>query len=131
MRQDVFVAIYRGLKSFRGEVPSIDLELSHCRSPCLPSGAVRRMSSFLSLLPWHEAELEPRPDPAEKHPSSACSIRMLAKLSPQEAMVLSFSRSKDSGVNEIASVKDVLPTRSGPGAPLPGELVRAARRIAR
>jgi len=85
-----------------------------------PSGPAATHAFFSVASTWHEAELEPQPDPAEKASELRLLDQMLAKLSPKKRMVLVLFEIEGLGVNEIASVMDVLPTRSGPGCATPG-----------
>jgi len=94
--QDVFVAIYRGLKSFRGEAQLSTWIYRIAARHASHLGRRRRMRSFLSLLPWHEAELDPSPTRQKRHPSCGCSIRCWPNCHPRSGWSLSFSRSKDS-----------------------------------
>ena len=62
--QDVFVAVYRGLRQFRGEAQLSTWIYRIAARHASHLGRRRRMRSFLSILPWHETEPEPQPDPA-------------------------------------------------------------------
>jgi RNA polymerase sigma-70 factor (ECF subfamily) len=132
--QDVFVAIYRGLKSFRGEAQLSTWIYRIAARHASHLGRRRRMRSFLSLLPWQEAEPEPepQPDPAEKASELRLLDRLLAKLSPKKRMVLVLFEIEGLGVNEIAQVMGCPPnTVWSRLRHARAELVRAARRITR
>ena len=128
--QDVFVAVYRGLRQFRGEAQLSTwiyrIAARHASHLCRR----RRVRSFLSILPWHETEPEPQPDQAEKASELRLLDRLLDKLSPKKRMVLVLFEIEGLGVNEIANVM---------GCPANtvwsrlrharAELVKAARRV--
>jgi len=128
--QDVFVAVYRGLRQFRGEAQLSTWIYRIAARHASHLGRRRRMRSFLSILPWHEPEPEPQPDPAEKASELRLLDRLLDKLSPKKRMVLVLFEIEGLGVNEIASVM---------GCPANtvwsrlrharAELVKAARRV--
>jgi RNA polymerase sigma-70 factor (ECF subfamily) len=128
--QDVFVAVYRGLRQFRGEAQLSTWIYRIAARHASHLGRRRRVRSFLSILPWHETEPEPQPDPAEKASELRLLDRLLDKLSPKKRMVLVLFEIEGLGVNEIASVM---------GCPANtvwsrlrharAELVKAARRV--
>jgi RNA polymerase sigma-70 factor (ECF subfamily) len=128
--QDVFVAVYRGLRQFRGEAQLSTWIYRIAARHASHLGRRRRMRSFLSILPWHETEPEPQPDPAEKASELRLLDRLLDKLSPKKRMVLVLFEIEGLGVNEIANVM---------GCPANtvwsrlrharAELVKAARRV--
>ena len=128
--QDVFVAVYRGLRQFRGEAQLSTWIYRIAARHASHLGRRRRVRSFLSILPWHETELEPQPDPAEKASELRLLDRLLDKLSPKKRMVLVLFEIEGLGVNEIANVM---------GCPANtvwsrlrharAELVKAARRV--
>ena len=128
--QDVFVAVYRGLRQFRGEAQLSTWIYRIAARHASHLGRRRRMRSFLSILPWHETEPQPQPDPAEKASELRLLDRLLDKLSPKKRMVLVLFEIEGLGVNEIANVM---------GCPANtvwsrlrharAELVKAARRV--
>jgi RNA polymerase sigma-70 factor (ECF subfamily) len=128
--QDVFVAVYRGLRQFRGEAQLSTWIYRIAARHASHLGRRRRVRSFLSILPWHETEPEPQPDPAEKASELRLLDRLLDKLSPKKRMVLVLFEIEGLGVNEIANVM---------GCPANtvwsrlrharAELVKAARRV--
>jgi len=128
--QDVFVAVYRGLKQFRGEAQLSTWIYRIAARHASHLGRRRRVRSFLSILPWHETETEPQPDPAEKASELRLLDRLLDKLSPKKRTVLVLFEIEGLGVNEIANVM---------GCPANtvwsrlrharAELVKAARRV--
>jgi RNA polymerase sigma-70 factor (ECF subfamily) len=128
--QDVFVAVYRGLRQFRGEAQLSTWIYRIAARHASHLGRRRRVRSFLSILPWHETESEPQPDPAEKASELRLLDRLLDKLSPKKRMVLVLFEIEGLGVNEIANVM---------GCPANtvwsrlrharAELVKAARRV--
>ena len=128
--QDVFVAVFRGLKQFRGEAQLSTWIYRIAARHASHLGRRRRMRSFLSILPWHEAEPEPQPDPAEKASELRLLDRLLAKLSPKKRMVLVLFEIEGLGVNEIANVMGCPPnTVWSRLRHARAELVKAARRI--
>jgi RNA polymerase sigma-70 factor (ECF subfamily) len=102
--QDVFVAVYRGLRQFRGEAQLSTWIYRIAARHASHLGRRRRMRSFLSILPWHETEPQPQPDPAEKASELRLLDRLLDKLSPKKRMVLVLFEIEGLGVNEIANV---------------------------
>ena len=128
--QDVFVAVFRGLRQFRGEAQLSTWIYRIAARHASHLGRRRRVRSFLSILPWHETEPEPQPDPAEKASELRLLDRLLDKLSPKKRMVLVLFEIEGLGVNEIANVM---------GCPANtvwsrlrharAELVKAARRV--
>ena len=128
--QDVFIAVYRGLKQFRGDAQLSTWIYRIAARHASHLGRRRRMRSFLSLLPWHEAEPEPQDDPAEKASDLRLLDRLLDKLSPKKRMVLVLFEIEGLGVNEIAIVMGCPPnTVWSRLRHARAELVKAARRI--
>jgi len=128
--QDVFIAVYRGLKQFRGDAQLSTWIYRIAARHASHLGRRRRMRSFLSLLPWHEAEPEPQDDPAEKASDLRLLDRLLDKLSPKKQMVLVLFEIEGLGVNEIAIVMGCPPnTVWSRLRHARAELVKAARRI--
>ena len=128
--QDVFVAVYRGLKGFRGEAQLSTWIYRIAARHASHLGRRRRMRSFLSLLPWHETDPEPQPDPVERASELRLLGRLLDKLSPKKRMVLVLFEIEGLGVNEIANVMGCPPnTVWSRLRHARAELVRAARRI--
>jgi RNA polymerase sigma-70 factor (ECF subfamily) len=130
--QDVFVAVYRGLKSFRGEAQLSTWIYRIAARHASHLGRRRRMRSFLSILPWHEPEPELAPDPAEKASELRLLDRLLDKLSPKKRMVLVLFEIEGLGVNEIAVVMGCPPnTVWSRLRHARAELVKAARRVSK
>jgi RNA polymerase sigma-70 factor (ECF subfamily) len=129
--QDIFVAVYRGLRQFRGEAQLSTWIYRIAARHASHLGRRRRMRSLLSALPWHEPEPEPQPDPAEKASELRLLDRLLDKLSPKKRMVLVLFEIEGLGVNEIASIMGCPPnTVWSRLRHARAELVKAARRVA-
>ena len=128
--QDVFVAVYRGLRKFRGEAQLSTWIYRIAARHASHLGRRRRVRSLLSILPWHETEPEPQPDPAEKASELRLLDRLLDKLSPKKRMVLVLFEIEGLGVNEIADVMECpANTVWSRLRHARAELVKAARRI--
>jgi RNA polymerase sigma-70 factor, ECF subfamily len=129
--QDIFVAVYRGLKQFRGEAQLSTWIYRIAARHASHLGRRRRMRSFLSILPWHEPEPVPQPDAAEKASDLRLLDRLLDKLSPKKRMVLVLFEIEGLGVNEIASLMGCPPnTVWSRLRHARAELTKAARRVA-
>jgi len=129
--QDIFVAIYRGLKQFRGEAQLSTWIYRIAARHASHLGRRRRLRSLLSIFPWHEPEPVHQADPAEKASDLRLLDRLLNKLSPKKRMVLVLFEIEGLGVNEIASLMECPPnTVWSRLRHARAELTKAARRIA-
>lgn len=129
--QDIFVAVYRGLKQFRGEAQLSTWIYRIAARHASHLGRRRRLRSFMSILPWHEPEPAPQPDAAEKASDLRLLDRLLDKLSPKKRAVLVLFEIEGLGVNEIASIMGCPPnTVWSRLRHARAELTKAARRVA-
>jgi RNA polymerase sigma-70 factor (ECF subfamily) len=102
--QDVFVAVYRSLDSFRG---AARLSTWIYRIAARGAGRAmrrRRMPVMLATLLQREPAAPPDPDPSEKSARLALLDGMLGRLSEKKRLVLVLFEIEELPVDEIAKI---------------------------
>lgn len=104
--QDVFVAVYRSLESFRGEAQLSTWIYRIAARHAGRMGRRRRVRDVLSAVLLREPPPPPVPDPAERAAEVHFVDRLLAKLSPKKRTVLVLFEVEGLRVDEIARIVD-------------------------
>lgn len=104
--QDVFIAVYRSLRSFRGEAQLSTWIYRIAARHAGRMGRRRRVRELLGSLLLREPPPVPSPDPAERAARLLLIDRLLARLSPKKRTVLVLFEIEGLPVNEIAKVVD-------------------------
>jgi RNA polymerase sigma-70 factor (ECF subfamily) len=104
--QDVFMAVYRSLESFRGEAQLSTWIYRIAARHAGRMGRRRRVRELLGTLLLREPPPAPSPDPAERAARLLMIDKLLARLSPKKRMVLVLFEIEGLPVNEIAKVVD-------------------------
>jgi len=102
--QDVFIAVYRSLRSFRGEAQLSTWIYRIAARHAGRMGRRRRVREFLSAVALREPPPPPIPDASER----ACHLhlldRMLGQLAPKKRTVFVMFEIEGMAVDEIARV---------------------------
>jgi RNA polymerase sigma-70 factor, ECF subfamily len=104
--QDVFLAVYRSLESFRGEAQLSTWIYRIAARHAGRMGRRRRVRDVLSALLLREPAPPPVPDPAERAAEVHFVDRLLSKLSVKKRTVLVLFEVEGLRVDEIARIVD-------------------------
>jgi RNA polymerase sigma-70 factor (ECF subfamily) len=104
--QEVFVAVFRSLASFRGEAQLSTWIYRIASRHAGRLGRRRRVRDVLSTLLLREPPPPPPPDPAERAAEIHFVDRLLGRLSPKKRAVLVLFEIEGLPVDEIARIVD-------------------------
>ena len=104
--QEVFVAVFRSLGSFRGEAQLSTWIYRIASRHAGRLGRRRRVRDVLSTLLLREPPPPPPPDPAERAAEIHFVDRLLGRLSPKKRAVLVLFEIEGLPVDEIARIVD-------------------------
>ena len=104
--QDVFVAVYRSLESFRGEAQLSTWIYRIAARHAGRLGRRRRVRDVLAAVMLREPPPPPVPDPAERAAEVHFVDRLLSKLSAKKRTVLVLFEVEGLRVDEIARIVD-------------------------
>jgi RNA polymerase sigma-70 factor (ECF subfamily) len=102
--QDVFMAVYRSLGSFRGEAQLSTWIYRIAARHAVRMGRRRRVREFLSVLALREPPPPAPPDPSERASHLHMLDRMLTRLNPKKRTVFVLFEIEGLKVDEIARV---------------------------
>jgi RNA polymerase sigma-70 factor (ECF subfamily) len=102
--QDVFMAVYRSLASFRGEAQLSTWIYRIAARHAVRMGRRRRVREFLSVLALREPPPPAPPDPSERASYLHMLDRMLGRLNPKKRTVFVLFEIEGLKVDEIAKV---------------------------
>jgi RNA polymerase sigma-70 factor (ECF subfamily) len=102
--QDVFMAVYRSLDSFRGEAQLSTWIYRIAARHAGRMGRRRRVRDLVGSLLLREPAPPPPPDPAERAARLHLIDRLLAKLSPKKRIVFVLFEIEGLPVSQIARI---------------------------
>lgn len=102
--QDVFMAVYRSLASFRGEAQLSTWIYRIAARHAVRMGRRRRVREFLGALALREPPPPAPPDPSERASHLHMLDRMLTRLNPKKRTVFVLFEIEGLKVDEIARV---------------------------
>ena len=101
--QDIFIAVYRSLRHFRGEAQLSTWIYRIAARHAIRMGKRRRSREMMRVLMLKEAP-SPIPDPAEQRSHVATLDKMLSKLPPKKRAVLVLFEIEGLSAKEISDV---------------------------